>query len=818
MPNARPLYVTTAGAHRQLQTDDILFANSIDLFTSGSNVIPATVNLFTSASSGSDVTTVNFLTGLTSSVVNFVTNSGSGTINIGTGHTSGSINIGGVGSLLNIGGDLRVAGAETVIGATVFSDMVTFGDGTGTDVVRFRTGTVVGDGTYPGMVFNTAAGPQSISTNGTNALTIETVSSGSLVITSVGTLDINGVATTLDASGGFSIDGAGAASNVSSTSQNLTLSTVTSGSLIMTSASGVDINAGTLVTIDAGTSVSIDATNDSNFTVTSGSLTLTSGSCVDINASTSVSIDAAAASNFTVSSGSLLLNTTASSAAPLNITTSGSNCIVINPGTGSLLVDTTALCVASSTNATSLNTASPTAEYVLTLKGIGAGAGNVEKLVSLINTDGSPVNASIIVSAASPNNVVIAPKGSIALVATGEIYVNTSGSVAWSALGISGASSLQTAYNAGGSIVTAGSVPIDFTLTTGNFEVTAGSGTNSDIIFDNGTNNYLFIDGSTGEMTISSIAQDLNINTTTSGSILIAPAANGGVTIDTTGTGGISLDAGAASNYTVTNAPLTISTTGSGVLTLNSGSGNVDIRTNYASGTVNIDSATSVTVDAATFISLDAALTSNFTVSSGSLLLNTQGVSDANLNITTTGSNGINITTGTTGNLTFGALNSTITLNQTGSSGSALVGFTATSIVGALNELKADAGSGLVSSYPIMNGITIVPGDAIYLEPSGRAHLANSLSTTADKFVGIAKTGGTGDIPGTVSTDVYIGGEASTITIIGTGVSPGKYAYLSATAGTLTVDAPVTGILLCVGLVTGGNKIVIQVGQAVELS
>ena len=79
-----------------------------------------------------------------------------------------------------------------------------------------------------------------------------------------GILDVDGASATIDTTGAFSIDGA-AASNVTTTGANLTLSTATSGDVIVSSAGNVDVDGG---------AITIDGTAASNFTVTGNSLTL----------------------------------------------------------------------------------------------------------------------------------------------------------------------------------------------------------------------------------------------------------------------------------------------------------------------------------------------------------------------------------------------------------------------------------------------------------------------------------------------------------------------------------------------------------------
>jgi len=138
-------------------------------------------------------------------------------------------------------------------------------------------------------------------------------------------------------------------------------------------------------------------------------------------------------------------------------------------------------------------------------------------------------------------------------------------------------------------------------------------------------------------------------------------------------TGGISIDAVTGSNFTITGAAagavlLTINVTNGGA-----GQGNIDLA---CKSTLNID-CTDCTLDATAAISLDAATASNFSVS------------------------------GAAADLTFGARGTVaaITLNEAGNV--TLSGFTATSIIGALNELKSSGGAAAVISTTIPGGASV---------------------------------------------------------------------------------------------------------------
>ena len=161
-------------------------------------------------------------------------------------------------------------------------------------------------------------------------LTLSTITSGSLIATSAGLWDLNAGANldiditgTFDvlATGVFSIDGTGA-SNVSATSGNLTLSTITSGSILVDAVGGVEINAtGGALSIgnDADAQAINLGTGAAARTVTIGNATGattidintgTGGMTVDTTSGGAISLDAiGAASNFTVTSGNLTLST-----------------------------------------------------------------------------------------------------------------------------------------------------------------------------------------------------------------------------------------------------------------------------------------------------------------------------------------------------------------------------------------------------------------------------------------------------------------------------------------------------------------------------
>jgi len=181
------------------------------------------------------------------------------------------------------------------------ASLILTSEGSGTDSILMQTVTNGGgiDINSVAAVAIDAAAASNFTVAGAN-LTLSTTTSGEVDITSAGLMDLNAganldidVTGTFDvlASSTFSIDGTGA-SNVTATSGNLTLSTTTSGNVIVSSAGGVDIDGGA-ITLDATVGVSIDAAAVSNFTVAGANLTLAT--------TTSGNVALSAAGNITLS-------------------------------------------------------------------------------------------------------------------------------------------------------------------------------------------------------------------------------------------------------------------------------------------------------------------------------------------------------------------------------------------------------------------------------------------------------------------------------------------------------------------------------------
>lgn len=255
-------------------------------------------------------------------------------------------------------GDVNIAGAETVTGASTVSGTATFeGDvtlGNGGDTIT------IGSGPTDTVVFN---GPLTITipdsgnftglyidnndpTTPSDALVIDGAVANMVNIgedditfnTSAGNIDVNsGGALTLDASN---------ASNFTVDSATLTLSTTTSGDVDVTAAGDVDID-GTNFTVDATSAMSLDANAASNITV-QGNLDIQAytGGQLTLDASTNIDMDCV--NNFTIDSGPLSIDASGVS----NLTVDGANLTVSTITSGNLILSSAGDVDIDSTNIT----------------------------------------------------------------------------------------------------------------------------------------------------------------------------------------------------------------------------------------------------------------------------------------------------------------------------------------------------------------------------------------------------------------------------------------------------------------------------------
>jgi len=149
-------------------------------------------------------------------------------------------------------------------------------------------------------------------------LTLSTATSGNVDITAAddinlaaagSDIDMDAATLTVDMTGAISLDSVGT-SNWTNSTGNLTISTTTSGTLAVTSVAALDMD-GTVVTLDASSGFSIDGTGASNVTATSGDLTLSTGTTgnVDITAADDINL-AAAGSDIDMDAATLTVDMT----------------------------------------------------------------------------------------------------------------------------------------------------------------------------------------------------------------------------------------------------------------------------------------------------------------------------------------------------------------------------------------------------------------------------------------------------------------------------------------------------------------------------
>jgi hypothetical protein len=236
--------------------------------------------------------------------------------------------------------------------------------------------------------------------------------------------------------------------------------------------------------------------------------------------------------------------------------------------------------------------------------------------------------------------------------------------------------------------------------------------------------------------------------------------------------------AGGSEGGLVLNAGTTFPAAAAGTVTV---AASVDVS---VTATADLDmNAADATLDVTGGFSFDAAAASNMTVS------------------------------GATADLTLGARGATITLNESGDT--ALVGYTATSIIGALNEVKAGAGA-ITVSLPIENGVTIAAGDTIAASTvAGRVTLMNANANANGAYVGVATVGGTGDAGGTVEATFVAAGPVTGLS----GLTAGAPAYAPDGTGAPTATAPSNSgdLVFRVGFAYSASAMIIHAGEGTVL-
>lgn len=463
-----------------------------------------------------------------------------------------------------------------------------------------------------------------------------------------------------------------------------------------------------------------------------------------------------------------------------------------------------------------------------TIETAGQTEGGVGFAVPLDLVSGAGETAQILIGNADPNgNVSTGDAGSLFLdTVNSALYIKDADapSTAWTAFA-TGSGSLQDAYVFGNTITT--------DVTNGNVTI-AGT---EQVIF-NADTGFVVQDGGTpvldvsgaGKVTLSPTSgQNLEINTAGGGGVDINAVAfdydGGFFAVDSTSQ--ISLDATTGANFNTTSGVLSLSNSTSS-LVMAGAPGGVSLDT---------DSTLSLTADDQTNLTMaanDAALkavtiqSTNAGTGAANLLLITDDIlvaDAATINMDATGAISLDAATasnftvsGATADLTFGARAATITLNESGDT-TLDAFFTATSIVGALNELATTVSveGALTIDVPIENGVTIAAGDSVSAGPTlGRCTQGNANANTAGDFIGTCTVGGTGDAGGTVSATIAISGK---VTDGGASFANTGPLFMADGTGRPTLTAPAnTGdLVLRVGFAYSATEYVLHVGEGTVL-
>jgi len=251
----------------------------------------------------------------------------------------------------------------------------------------------------------------------------------------------------VDTTSGILLD-ADAASNFTVDSADLTISTTTSGELDLTSAGLLDINAGANMDVDVAGTYDLTATSTFSIAGTGASSVTATGGDLSLSTATSGSalIDGADGVEINSAGGAIAIGNDADAQA-INIGTgAAARAITIGNGT-----TTTSVNLDSGSGGITLDSTNGGADPLLTLTTTGTDGDQVEVFVSDID----PTAAA----------GVPAPVGSIlhrdsgGAGTTGQMWIKTGApDTAWEQVrtGTSGSDTLQTAYEAGNTIVTSG--------------------------------------------------------------------------------------------------------------------------------------------------------------------------------------------------------------------------------------------------------------------------------------------------------------------------------------------------------------------------
>lgn len=684
------------------------------------------------------------------------------------------------------------------------------------------------------ITLETSVGAKQITGDGSNALTITNTGAGALTLTSPTT------AIWSTSSGGLTVQGASTLGLTAGTGA-VTL-TASSGSVIVNSV-GLDVNAG------AG-SISLEGTGTSNFKATSGELTIQTATSGNINLTAADSAFITLRTNG--ATGPIVdLHTRATDPDGALSGAYGDVCLVndsIDYGIYICANGTTWVKVATGDVVETLqeaynNSSAPATIEMVTNKNLifetfydvstpsnfvvrhEGGGDNYIATTTTSATAGVLQLGSTNVAVNSLNTLQFTGTNRIVKSDTGNLTVQTttSGDLTLSAAG--------TAYLDGTTAINIGTVA--------DHPVTIEAST-----LDVNTSDAVTIDAASNGISLGAAgASDFSVST---GGLTLQTTSSGGINIDSVGS--VNIEADSSSTWNVTGGSLNITTTTSGaiqiapastedlILTTSGAGGVLDINT--GAGGIDIDSTGGIiAIDSTTSVNVTGGFDSQFTTSSGTLLVRGAGAltlssTGAGVIVTAAANNNVAVSTTGTGDVTLSVANDaaaevsftahgqTLTLNsdtyKSFASTNYLVGDT--SIVEALIDLDAAIAT---NSVYVQAGENLALGDAVYLNTSdNKAYKTDANDNTKVIFIGFARAAITAPAFGYV----VVAGEAvvsTDLSAIGENAPNGTVLFLSGTTGGVTKTAPSVGgdTVLKVAIVTdqANDKVAIQVGTPFEL-
>lgn len=714
------------------------------------------------------------------------------TVAAGSLTTPTNANIGANGGAAN---PANIFASTSIVAADGGTSEVTLSDGS---VAGSGALTVTATGAALGLVA-TGANPINFTTNGAAQWAIN--SSGDLVTASDGLNNIGGSSTTLRPANVWASSTVGAALG---TDVGVTLSVSglagTSAATAATAGQAVTVAAGAGNTSGAGGAMTVTA-GAGGASGAGGALSLTSGGAT---AGASGAVELLSGDSST--SG----NTGALTIKSGDATSGDSGNLTIDSGTAS---GTTGTVTVGGVNASAVNIMTGSNTGTVSIGNASAGAVSVNSSSTM--SFGSSSAGAMTINTGSTLSIGTNSSGVTISSASGGINLDSTGASTWAFNG--GVTATHDARTAG----TNAGWAFSWTAGTGGAATGAGAagGAGGDITMlagVGGAGSGSDAPGLGGDVFITGAAGGAGTGTQvggTGGSVYIAAGAGGGdggagagaagdvnigntntsvVAIVTTGTGNVDIALGSGT--------LDLGDGSTGAVTLDSGSTitvganttGVSIVGGSATGTVTIgnSAAGAITIDSSAGISVDAAAASNFTVS------------------------------GATADLTLGARGATITLNQSGST--TLSGFTATSIVGALNELKTGgASAGQVELTYTDSGSGLAAGAAVYISGNGVITAADATAdAAAANFVGVTEA----SISASGTGQVIVDG-APLMDAVDATYTAGQEIFLSTTAGKITNVAPSSSgnVVLSIGFVhtgatiSGGGTVKVQMVRGSKL-